>query len=458
MPIERRTFLKYGLYCGSGALAGSICLAGCSRKHPISSVRNRPNVVVVLCDTLRPDYLGFNGYPGKTSPFLTELSKSSINFKRAFATSSWTAPSTSSLFTSMYPHRHGVIEGFMCHKKRMAEFKKKGKVLINLNRIPSDIPTMPELLQSAGYLTLGIAANINIGSAMGFDRGFDRFELFNDHTRASTLYRCVKGWINEVSPSKKPVFLYTHFNDPHYPYVKHYLHYEKPVDKKYEPRARYLSEIRYLDKYIEKLYDFMGADSNTIFVVVSDHGEEFWDHGKVGHKSGLHRELTNVLTMFHAPFLGIRPASININISLIDVLPTILELISFKKVSGMEGLSLVPILKSDGRSTSLKERLNDRTIFAHRMLNDPQTQFWAAINRHWNMIELPDSKKVLFDHRNDLPERQDVFSDNPGITGRLTKKLEYFKSHGSRVGIETTPVDMDKDLLEELESLGYVDR
>ncbi len=455
MSIDRRTFLKYGLYGGAGVLVPSIYLAGCSRKHPISSVSDRPNVVVVLCDTLRAGYLGFNGYPGYTSPFLTELSKSSINFKRAFATSSWTAPSTGSLFTSMYPHRHGVIEGFMCHKDRMEEFKKKGRAIINLNRIPSDIPTMPELFQSAGYLTLGVAANINIGSAMGFDRGFDRFELFQNDP-ASTLYRRVKGWINDVSPSKQPIFLYTHFNDPHYPYVKHYFHYEKPVDKKYEPRARYLSEIRYLDKYIGKLYDFMGANSNTIFVVISDHGEEFWDHGNVGHKSGLHWELTNVLTMFHAPFLGLKPAGIDVNISLIDVLPTILDLIGFRKVSGMEGLSLVPILKSDDQSTKLKELLDDRTIFAHRMLVGPQTQFWAAINRHWNMIELPDSKKVLFDHRNDLPEKQDVFSDSPDITDGLTKKLEYFKSHGSRVNIETTPVDMDKDLLEELKSLGYV--
>jgi len=456
MPMDRRTFLKYGLYCGSGALVGNIGLAGCAKKRPVISDSHRPNVVVILCDTLRPGYLGFNGYPGYTSPFLTKLSKSSINFKRAFSTSSWTAPSTTSLFTSMYPHRHGVIEGFGCHKKRMAEFQKKGKVIVNLNRIPADIPTMPEIFKSAGYLTLGVAANINIGSPIGFDRGFDRFELFQN-VPAATLYRRVKSWINDVSPSKKPVFLYAHFNDPHAPYLKHYLHYEKPVDKKYEPRARYLSEVRYLDKCIEKLYSFMGADSNTVCVIVSDHGEEFWDHGKVGHKSGLHRELTNVLTMFHAPFLGIRPASINVNISLIDVLPTILDLTGFKKVPGMEGLSLAPILKSDDKSTKLKELLNNRTIFAHRMLNDPQTQFWAAINRHWNMIELPDSKKVLFDHRNDLPEMNNVFSNNPDVADVLTKKLEYFRSHGNRVNTETTPVDMDKGLVEELKSLGYVD-
>ena len=128
MSMDRRTFLKYGLYSGAGALAGNICLAGCSRKHPISSVRDRPNVVVVLCDTLRAGYLGFNGYPGYTSPFLTELSKSSINFKRAFATSSWTAPSTSSLFTSMYPHRLGVIEVLCVINNEWMNLRKKERL------------------------------------------------------------------------------------------------------------------------------------------------------------------------------------------------------------------------------------------------------------------------------------------------------------------------------------------
>jgi arylsulfatase A-like enzyme len=356
----------------------------------------------------------------------------------------------------MYPHRHGVIEGLSCHRKRMEEFKKKGKALIELNRIPSDIPTMPEIFQSAGYLTLGVAANVNIDTAMGFRRGFDRFKLFHNDP-APALYRRVKSWSNDISSSKKPVFLYTHFNDPHAPYVKHSFYYEKPVDKKYERRAKYLSEIGYLDKYIGKLYELMGAQSNTIFVIVSDHGEEFWDHGKVGHKSGLHRELTNALTMFHAPSLGLKPASVGVNISLIDVLPTLLDLIGFRKVPGMEGLSLVPILKSDSQSAKLKEQLDGRTIFAHRMLRNPQTQFWAAINRHWNMIKLPEGKTVLFDHRKDLPEKRDVFSDNPDITDALTSKLEHFKNHGSRVNTETTPVNIDKELLNELKSLGYVD-
>lgn len=451
--MDRRTFLKY-------AAQGSICatipyllLNGCSRKRP-SSISQRPNVVVILCDTLRPDYLEFNGYPKKVAPFLSKLSKNSVVFERAFSTSSWTAPSTASLFTSMYPHRHGVVEGTHFHQRLAKELEKEGKVVLELNRIPSDIPTMPEIFKAIGYSTLGVAANINIDSPIGFSRGFDRFE-FRHQFPASALYSKVKKWVNKLS-EPKPIFLYMHLNDPHAPYVKHLLYYDKPKDKEDDDRAKYLSEIGYLDNIIKKIYDFMGADSNTIFVVVSDHGEEFRDHGQTGHPDTLYRELTNVLMMFHAPFLELKPDRIDKNVNLIDVLPTILDLVNFKKDLGMEGVSLAPILRSDSQAEKLGQTLDERTLFAHRLAVWSKGQLWAAIYKHWNMIEFIDGGKVLFDHRNDLPEKHDVFSENQGLTDELTAKLEHFKVYGKRTNSETAPINIDKDMVEMLKTLGYV--
>ncbi|MBN1456364.1 MAG: sulfatase [Sedimentisphaerales bacterium] len=456
--MDRRRFLKYGLYGGAASLLPSLFINGCSGKGLFNSPGGRPNVVVILCDTLRPDFLSFNGYPVETSPFLTELSKRSVNFKRAFSTSSWTAPSTASLFTSKYPHRHGVIEGFACFNRRMEVFKKEGKVLVELNRIPSDVVTMPEIFRSIGYSTIGAASNRNIGEEIGFTRGFDKFDLLYQGAGgepASVLYKRVKGWADDVSPSK-PIFLYMHLNDVHAPYDKHLMYYDKPAKKEDEPKAKYLSEVRYLDRYIKKIYRLMNADSNTIFVVLSDHGEEFMDHGGIGHETTLYRELTNVVAMFHAPFLNLKPQNIDTNISLIDVLPTILDLVNFDKTPEMEGLSVKSLLKADQQSKALTDELNDRTIFAHRIVNDPQINLWAAINRHWNMIEFQDGKRVLFDHRTDLPEKHDVFGENPEITGSLIAQLDHFKTHGRRTDIETTPVNMDQELIEQLRTLGYV--
>ena len=460
--LSRRKLLKYAFSSGLAAtLPTSVFLNGCDAKPERKNLKTgRPNVVIILCDTLRPDYLGFHGFPREIAPFLAKLAKNSVVFKRAFSTSSWTAPSTASLFTSRYPHRHGVIEGLSCFDRRMEVFKKEGKVLIDLNRIPSDILTMPELFRSIGYSTIGVASNRNIGSEMGFDRGFDKFEhsqekAGSDGGPASALYKRVKGWVGDIS-SSKPVFLYMHLNDVHAPYDKHLLYYDKPQNEEDEPKAKYLSEIRYLDKYIRKIYKLMNADSNTIFVVLSDHGEEFMDHGGIRHSPTLYRELTNVLAMFHAPFLNFKPQSIDTNISLIDVLPTILDLVNLDKISGMEGLSVKSLLKADQRSKALTDQLNDRTIFTHRIVRDPQINLWGAINRHWNMIEFQDNTKKLFDHRSDTKELIDVFSENMQLTEQLTAKLEHFKTHGKRKS-ETVPFKINNELVETLKSLGYVD-
>ena len=452
--LTRRKLLKYGFFSGAAAtLPASIFLNGCdSRPERKNLHTGGPNIVVVLCDTLRPDYLSFYGFPKKTSPFLAELADKSVVFKRAFSTSSWTAPSVASLFTSRYPHRQGVVEGFFCHKQRMDKFKKDGKVIVELNRIPSDIPSMPEIFKALGYKTFGVAANRNIAGEIGFSRGFDEFKMTRQAS-AKDLYKCIKNWRKQIFTGKS--FVYVHFNDVHAPYDKHLRYYDKPKDPVEEPKARYLSEITYMDKYIAKLYKILHCNQNTIFVALSDHGEEFLDHGDIRHGSKLYRELTQVLMMFHAPFLPFRQRDININVSLIDVLPTLLKLIKVKTIEGMEGHCLKQILMCVD-DAALTEKLHNRTLFAHRIIDDPQLNIWAAVHQHWNMIEFQDETKKLFDHRIDSRELHDVFSKNLHLTSQLISKLKYFKEQGKR-NSETTPVTFDKSLVETLKSLGYTD-
>ena len=146
-----------------------LAICGCAPGEPLQ----RPNVVVILLDTLRPDYLGFYGYEKEMAPFLAQLANESVVFERAFSTSSWTAPSTSSLFTSLYPPQHGVVEGFLMHQLLTKAREEKAMETIALNRLPSGRPTLPELFKSMGYGTFGLATNVNIGQEMGFNRGFD---------------------------------------------------------------------------------------------------------------------------------------------------------------------------------------------------------------------------------------------------------------------------------------------
>lgn len=107
--------------------------------------------------------MSFLGYPRETAPFLSELSTRSAVFENAFSASTWTAPATASLVTGRYPTDHGIVEGFMAHQARTREVDRLGASTLALDRFPERIPTLAELLRSAGYATYGLASNINIG-------------------------------------------------------------------------------------------------------------------------------------------------------------------------------------------------------------------------------------------------------------------------------------------------------
>ncbi len=446
-PTTRRAFLKYGLYGLTAGLSGA-AIGGCAGRPP-----RRPNVVFVLIDTLRPDYLGFYGFATETASFLGKLATDSVVFDRAFATSSWTAPSTASLFTSVYPHQLGVVEGFYCHKARMEAFRKTGNAEIPLNRIPGDVPTLPEIFKSLGYTTYALAANINIGYEIGFDRGFDKFERQND-APAPVFYDWVEKLHGELEKSK-PFLLYLHLNDVHSPYHARPPYYQQHQDPKADSRAKYISEIGYADEHIGRIWDKLLTDDNTVFVAASDHGEEFWDHGSNGHRPRLYRELTQVLLMFHAPWFSSR--RVTANVSLLDVLPTLIDLAGGQPTEELEGISLAPILRADRQADGLIEKLRARTLFAHRVADTPEWQLWSAIRGHWNLIEWPDGRSDLFDHRLDFAEKSNVFSAYPQVGRELLGELSEFKKHRRRAETESTQVQLDENMLETLKSLGYVE-
>ncbi len=445
--ISRRDILRAGLY---GGLSAVVPICGCSSRR-----RARRNIIVILIDTLRPDYLGLYGFVPETAAFIRKLAGESVVFERAFSTSSWTAPSTASLLTSKYPRQHGVIEGFYCHKFRMEKFKKEGKAELPLNRISTEALTMPQILKSAGYTTFGIAANINIGAEIGFDRGFDSFERIND-APADVLLERVQKLKTQLTKSS-PFLLYLHFNDPHTPYLAHEGYYRPESDSRANSKAKYISEIGYADEYVGKCVSELMPDGEGVLVVVSDHGEEFWDHGLDGHRPRLYRELTQVLMLLHAPSITRTPQRVGVNVGLLDVLPTIADLAGVQVEQKFEGVSLAPLLSGSADSQSLIKNLDARTLFAHRMVDTGEQELWAAIHKNWNFIQWPDGRTELFNHSLDLAEKNNVSSRNAGISAQLTDALSGFKKLTPLAQTETTQVQLDEKLVESLKSLGYVE-
>jgi arylsulfatase A-like enzyme len=417
-----------------------------------------PNVVVILLDTLRPDYLGFYGHEEEKAPFLAELAERAVVFERAFSTSSWTAPSTASLFTSLYPHQHGVVEGFVMRQARAKREKKAGIEALALNRLPADVATLPEVFQSLGYATFGLAANINIGDEIGFDRGFDRFERDSEADAEFFLDRVLQ-WREEIHGTK-PFFLYLHLNDVHEPYRKRAPYYEKQTDAAADRRARYLSELAYADAHLRTIYEQLDLGTNTVVIALSDHGEEFGDHGGLGHPATLHVELNRVLMMIHAP--RAEPRRVTRNVGLIDVLPTLVELAGGAEAAearDWQGVSLVPLLRDSERTEALDHTLRDRTLFAHRMnRNLEQEPLWAATLRHWKLIESPGKPPQLYDHRDDPAEKRDLYSaDTQKIATPLGHAIEAFKQQGLAAEPDRVEVEVDPKLEKQLRSLGYVD-
>ena len=418
--------------------------------------RRLPNVVIVLADTLRADYLGVYGYPKETAPFLAELAERSVVFERAFSTSSWTAPSTSSLFTSLYPNQHGVIEGFMLRRNRNKRLQNQGKETIVLNRRPAGVVTLPERLKSMGYQTFGMASNPNIGDDIGFSRGFDEFRR-DLQASAVDFVEQVKEWEERIQQSD-PFFLYLHFNDVHGPYEARAPYYEKKQGWLEDRRARYLSGISYLDEHIREVYETLNLGEDTIFVVLSDHGEEFRDHGGLSHSTSLYVELNRVVMMYHSPAFGLEPRRIKVaNVSLIDVLPTVFELVSGEPISSAEGMSLVPLLKNEDEGEALTRKLRRRTLFAHRLTRYDPKPYWGAIWRHWKLIERPDAELEAYDHRSDPTEKKNLYSRDPSqVPARLIAALEEFKAREPVDQPSMVEIELDEELQKSLESLGYV--
>ena len=403
-----------------------------------------PDIVVVLIDTLRPDRLGLDDDLTANAPFLKRLARDSVVFRNAHSTSTWTAPATASLFTSLYPPQHGVVTGFNAHSQQI---KKSGAAQIEINRLPRELETLPEVLRDNGYQTFGIATNINIGHEIGFDRGFDHFERLHDMSRASVdadgVHRELCQWKNQILEAS-PTFVYLHFNDVHRPYHRREPWY--PLNG--SALAAYDSEISYLDRTLESLFAEFGWDEDAIVVLVSDHGEEFGEHGGIGHGPTLYGELLNILMFIKAPDL--EPASVDTNVSIIDLMPTILELANLDPVPGRQGVSLVPLLTGSARRES---DLAQRALFAHRG-SGPGQDLWAVLHQGRKLIQQGDTFQ-LFDTIHDPLDQQNVVLTELEAAKNLKAILDEYRQNSFMRG-ESTQIELDADEIEVLRSLGYV--
>ncbi len=336
-------------------LWSSLLAQGCHRGEPPPERAARPNVVLIVIDTLATADMGVYEPGLDTTPNLGEVASEGMLFLDASSTAPWTMPATASLFTSRYPATHGVLR-----------FGDSGR---------SDLPRLAELLQGVGYETLGVVGNGLLRAERGFAAGFDRWKLLEqDEFDARHLADQALEWLLERA-GERPFFLYLHFMDPHAPYT-HHEEFDRTssyvqsgpastgdvaalrrADQEESPedltllRELYREEIAYTDFQIGRVWEYLrdsGLTEETLLVVTADHGEEFREHGELGHGYNLYRTVLRVPLIIRDP--GSAPAVIDGPVSLLDVAPTILDLAGEdpETLAG-EGRSLASLLGSSAR-------------------------------------------------------------------------------------------------------------
>lgn len=360
-------------------------VAGCAR--PLE----RPDVWLVSLDTVRADFLTF--LDAETAPNLTALARRGTVFTAAMAGSSWTLPSHAQLFTGQPPTVHGVQGDDW--------------------RIDPATTTLPECLARAGYATAGVWSGWYLAGAYGFGRGFQRYRCAlapdpeADRALAAALERGgpaaywaaslraseshaavtaprVRALALEVlaeafGPDASPVFLFTHFFDPHYDYVP-----PPPFDSRFDPdyrgaldgrdywrnpavwdprvdpprrigerdlehvRALYRGEIASCDRELGELLadlERRGRLARTLIVVTSDHGEEFFEHGNRGHRQTLYDDVLRVPLLVVPPEGSPAVRACDALVGLDDVLPTVLDYAGVRTPASVFGRSLRPAIE-----------------------------------------------------------------------------------------------------------------
>lgn len=425
------------------ALVAASCGGG-----PEPEATRRPDVVFVLIDTLRVDRLPFLGHDEPTMPFLAEVASEGAVFEDMTSTSTWTAPSTASIFTGLYPTRHGVTKGFLV---ALHQVERGQTPTLELHRMPQDVPTLAELFQASGYQTYGLATNINIGGEIGFDRGFDRHERRRNQP-AGELLATLREWKAAMDP-ERPRFVYLHLNDAHWPYDHGDLAVEPTETDTERLLEAYDAGLRYLDARLSEIHELLECDDDTLFVVASDHGEEFHDHGFLFHRFSLYRELNHALFVLRAPGLGVPAARFGQPVSNVDVLPTVLELAGLPAPAGRDGVSLVPLLRGGNARAALEASIADRPRFAHRE-SDQGEHLWSVTVRDWKLIEGPHGVE-LYDLASDPGEQRNVVPQNVETARKLVLLLRDFRERSAGAAAETTRIDLTDDDVERLRALGY---
>jgi len=442
-----------------------------------------PNIVFVLMDTLRRDKLSVYGGDEDRTPHLARLAERGVVFDDAYATASWTWPSTASLLTGLLPDEHGIVS----HDESYLHGRAR---------------TLPEVLRAAGYVTGGFSTNPLIDICHNYDQGFD---TYRDPTWLFDPTGAVAGDVVEWlrAHAHRRFFLYLHLVDPHVPYEplprfadagpkpkvlerprlpmelrEHLIERMAEVEERGEayvatahvnPNVVGALERQYercvqsadhwVGEFVREL-DALGLSDDTVFVFTSDHGEEFLEHGLLAHASSLHRELTNVPLIVAGPGWE-RGRRVDGPISNRHLAPTLARLAraDASQLGGPDAVDLRTLSEPDGRpvffSTTTGIWKGEKGVSVHGMrAADWLVHVWAPPTEG-----APRWETQVFDLAQDPAAQADVAGRDPDRTEALRdivlERLERSRERRAAEG-DVEAVGAGEAGLQLLKSIGYI--
>ena len=446
--------------------------------------KQKPNIILISLDTLRADHLKCYGYGRETSPNMDILGEDGVIFRNAFSSTSWTLPAHMSLLTALDNRNHRVDKANP--------------------HLDSSIPTLADLLRKKGYSTSAITGGALVSQRFGFSKGFDFYREFKFSRRSSvsakTLFNHFENWI--VRNKHKNFLLFLHTYQTHAPYScpapfnsLFFPHSEMPWEAAHmddilfgigaektgpyrdlSPLERenivalYDGEIRYTDEVlikplIQKLKE-LKLYQNTMIILTSDHGEEFYEHKAWTHGHTLYKELIHIPLIIKFPHSKHKNSGIYKTVRIVDIMPTILDEVGIDiSQYNFDGVSLINYLQAGDHEEQIALADLDSLDNPHRLpikISMDWNGFKFILNNdhgkppeHYLPVPPPIAQVELYDKNNDPYERYNIAEQNKDIVREFIDKI-YQAFESSAEWGKKKRKGIDKELEETMRALGYI--
>jgi arylsulfatase A-like enzyme len=394
--------------------------------------RWKGNLLIITIDTLRADRLD-----AKHMPHLAAFAKDAIVFNRVYAQAPNTPRSFPSFLTSRYPSEVRWVNT-MRRFPQLTESK--------------DNTTFFQVLKEAGVRTVGVFSHFYFEPKIGLARGFDHWDnagaltLHDSNTdiAAPRITPRVVAELKKMAGAAQPTVLWTHFFEPHSKYMDHAEFPTKHsgfagIEEKYD------GEVAFLDGYLGQVFDALEANKlteNTAVLIFADHGEAFGEHKFGGermyfHGQTIYDELLRVPMLIKVP--GLKPRSVDTQVALLDIGPTVTDLYKAPRPESFHGRSLLPAL--------LGEPLEPRAIYAELLPDPTWIHLWRCIiDGDWKLLQkLSENMTELYDLKNDPTEQKNLATSEGERVKQLSRELRQIAPAPSRATATPAPAGKSEE-------------